>query len=291
MQIDLKTKLAYARQIQLSMVYMFGLAVYLFTTIPHNWWIFLTVMMMMSAVQPGLILAKSINRGKGTIVGIILSFLLVYVLHLNYRLVSVVLILSMIFINVPNPRRYDLTVASMTVMVFLSDSYSFKFPLIEGPIEVVINRITCTIIGIAICISADHFLFNRFNYSGKVYRLLQEQIIIVSNKLVDNVMQEEPVRKNKLVLMKRIRDSFNTTFSELSVSSDGILNSHTSSREMKELVKSFSELSWKIRIEVSAIYMANCVVKDDEDLLNKHLQKFYMLIDEANNNLLKVELQ
>lgn len=287
MRHDLKSSLSYARFAQMSFILTFGLGMYLFTTIPHNWWIFLTVLMMMSAVQPGLILVKSINRGKGTIVGIILAFSLVYVLHLNYRFVSIIMIMAMILLNVPTPKRYDLTVTAMTIMIFLSDSYNFKFPLLEGPIEVAINRITCTIIGIAICISADHFLFNRFNYSGKVYSSLQHELLQIIQQRMHEVMQEPEKQKNSLVLIKSIRDSFNIIFTEISNSGAGILNSHTTSPELKQQVQEFSDISWRLRMLVSAVYFANCVLKD-RALYEEHIAEYNKLLSAAKQLLIKV---
>lgn len=287
MRHDLKSSLSYARFAQMSFILTFGLGMYLFTTIPHNWWIFLTVLMMMSAVQPGLILVKSINRGKGTIVGIILAFSLVYVLHLNYRFVSIIMIMAMILLNIPTPKRYDLTVTAMTIMIFLSDSYNFKFPLLEGPIEVAINRITCTIIGIAICISADHFLFNRFNYSGKVYSSLQHELLQIIQQRMHEVMQEPEKQKNSLVLIKSIRDSFNIIFTEISNSGAGILNSHTTSPELKQQVQEFSDISWRLRMLVSAVYFANCVLKD-RALYEEHIAEYNKLLGAAKQLLIKV---
>lgn len=288
MQFSLKHQLSYARYVQLSIVFMFGMYMYLFTTIPHNWWICLTVLMMMSVIQPGLILARSISRGKGTVVGIILSLLLVYVFHINYRLVSICLIASMLFLFIPNPKRYDLTVTSMTIMVFLTDSYGYKTPLLEGPIEVAINRITCTIIGIAICVASDYILFNRFNYSGKAYRVLQEELIEIVEARLAEITMDLPKRLNRLVIIKKIRDNFNNVFTELIASSSGLLTSHSSSEELKATVREFSDLSWQLRKEISAIYIANCIVVDDEVLLQKHLAKLEELLVIARKKLLVV---
>lgn len=287
MRNDLKASLSYARFAQMSFVLSFGLAMYLFTTIPHNWWIFLTVLMIMSAVQPGLILVKSINRGKGTIVGIILAFSLVYLLHLNYRFVSIAMILFMILLNIPSQKRYDITVMLMTIMIFLADSYNFKFPLLEGPIEVAVNRITCTIIGIVICIAADHFLFNKFNYSGKVYSVLQQELLQIIDQRMNEVMQEPEKQKNSLVLIKSIRESFNSIFAEISTSSAGILNSHTTSPELKKQVQEFSDISWRLRMLVSAVYFANCVLKD-QALFEEHGREYHTLFAHAKQLLIKV---
>lgn len=288
MQIDLKTQLHYARFIQLSIVFIFGLYVYLFTTIPHNWWIFLTILMMMSVIQPGLILARSISRGKGTIVGIIISFVVVYTLHLNYRLVSIFFVLSMVLMFVPNQKRYDITVTIMTIMVFLADPYLYKFPLLEGPVEVAINRMTCTIIGIAICVASDYILFNRFNYSGKAYRVLQEELLGVIQAQLGDILEDKKVRKNRLILIKHMRDNFNNIFGQISASAEGLLISYSSSEELKNTVRRFSEISWQLRIETSAIYVANCILDEDAILIERHLQKFKLLLSEARNNLLKI---
>ena len=87
MRLSLKQKLSYARFGQIAFVFVVGLGMYLFTTIPHNWWIFLTVMMMSAAIEPGLIIKKSINRGKGTLLGILIFLPMIYLMHFNYRVI------------------------------------------------------------------------------------------------------------------------------------------------------------------------------------------------------------
>lgn len=286
MQRNLKKELNNARFIQLLITYIIGLVVYRFTTIPHGWWIFLTVILMMAALQPGLILVKSIHRGKGTIVGIIIAFMLVYVLHINYRLVSLVLILSMIMLNVPNSRRYDIVVIFMTVMIFITDAYNFNEPLIEGPLEVAINRVTCTFIGISICILVDYLLFNKYDYSKKAYSVLQKELLDTLELRVIEILMHEDSRLTKLVLLKKMRDSFNEIFSEISLSASGILNSNNSA-ETKRLVSEFSEISWKLRTEVSAIYVTTCKIKDPESC-DKHIARYNRLKKEGQRLLLKI---
>jgi hypothetical protein len=194
----------------------------------------------------------------------------------------------MVLLFVPNPKRYDITVIIMTVMIFLSDSYLYKLPLLEGPVEVAINRMTCTIIGIAICVGSDYILFNGFNYSGKAYRVLQEELLIVIQAQLNDILEDKKTRKNRLILMKHMRDNFNNIFGQISASADGLLISYSSSEELKNMVRRFSEISWQLRIETSAIYVANCILDEDAILIERHLQKFKLLLSEAKNNLLKI---
>ncbi|MDD3267465.1 MAG: FUSC family protein [Burkholderiales bacterium] len=283
MRINLKKRIDYARFIQLSFVFSVGLAMYLFTTIPHNLWIFIAVLLMMSMIEPGLIIRQSINNGKGTIVGIVLFMPIIYFLQLNYRLIPIAFIIFGIATMIPTMKRYDLRVVFTTMMIFTSNAYNYTIPGAEGPIEIAINRLVCTMIGIIICVCGDYFLFRKFDYSRKVYAFLQYDLCNVLTQKVKMINEPDDIRLNHFLLIENIRDSFNSIYASINNSEDSLLQNFTTSREIKEKVREFHLKSWQLRKVVLAIYYARCHLKDDE-AVTMHLNRFQNLMKEAKKN-------
>ncbi len=287
MRISLKQKLSYARFGQIAFVFVIGLGMYLFTTIPHNWWIFLTVMMMSAAIEPGLIVKKSINRGKGTLLGILIFLPVIYLMHLNYRVIPLVFIFLGIGISLPNARRYDISVIFMTMMVFTLTAYTFTKPLSEGPFEMTLNRCICTVIGIIICISGDYFLFGRFNYSRKVYFLLQHEVCDMLEVKLKNICRAHETKQNILLLVEDLRDSFNFSYSSIATSGESIRSSLTNSRATKSKVVEFELILWQLRKVVFGVYYAECILKDPVSSLD-HQQRFKELMIKARQNMISL---
>ena len=285
MRISLKQKLSYARFGQIAFVFVVGLGMYLFTTIPHNWWIFLTVMMMSAAIEPGLIVKKSINRGKGTLLGILIFLPMIYLMHFNYRVISLVFIFLGVGISLPNARRYDISVIFMTMMVFTLTAYTFTTPLLEGPFEMTLNRGVCTVIGIIICISGDYFLFGRFNYSRKVYFLLQHDVCEMLEAKLKNICRFHETQQNILLLVEDLRDSFNSGYSSVATSGESIRSSLTNNRATKNKVVEFELILWQLRKVVFAVYYAECVLQDPASSM-EHQQRFRVLMAKARQNMI-----
>ncbi len=286
MQISLKQKLRNVRFLQLSLIYATGLIFYIFTHIPHNWWVLLTVLMIMGAVHPGHIIVKSIHRGRGTFIGILLSILLVYLFHFNYRLVSIVLMLSIILMNVPNQKHYDLSVTAMTVLVFLNDAFSNSSSLLEGPMELAINRMLCTIIGIAICIIADYLIFNNFRYSEKMYRMLQEELLTVMDNKIKAYFINHSRFNNRLIIKTHIYDHFNEIFNEIMLSGTGILNSPSSSEKAKLTVNQFTQIAWNLKTTIDELYVVVFINNKNEQSYESCLNKLNIFLETARDTLL-----
>lgn len=285
MYANLRSKLASARLTQITIVYGIGLALYLFTTIPHNWWIFLTVMMMMAAIEPGLVINKSINRGKGTLTGIILFIPLIYFLQFNYRMIPLTFILLACFLSVPNQRRYDLTVIFMTMMVFTLSAYNYTPLLVETPFETCINRAICTIIGIVVCIGGDYFLFRRFNYSRKLYFLLQRELCLTLEQKVERMISSEKLGLNAYLIVEDLRNTLNGRFSEIVNSATSLKYDLRSNQLVKYKVDQFDKIMWELRRQIYAIYYCQFVRKDPDTTKNNYVS-FQTSIAKARNNFI-----
>ncbi|TXI99775.1 MAG: FUSC family protein [Neisseriales bacterium] len=287
MQKNLKNKLNYARFGQISFVFTIGMAMYLFTTIPHNWWILLTVIMMSAAIEPGLIIKKSINRGKGTLIGILLFLPLIYLLQLNYRFIPLVFILLSIGISVPNAKRYDISVIFMTMMVFTMNAYNFTVPTQEGPFEATLNRGICTVIGIIICIAGDYFLFRRFDYSRKVYFLLQHELCNMLEKKIEMIRNAHKQKLNRYLIVENLRESFNQAYTTIATSAESIRLSLNTNAETKQKINDFDITIWQLRKAVFGLYYSECILQHNQSS-EEHLERFKHLIDKARRNFISL---
>src|SRR5690606_5719406 len=125
---------------------------FLFTTIPERRWVLLTVLVISAGIEPGLIIQRSAHRIWGTFAALFILVPLLYLMQFNYRFVSVAFILAIIGLNVSslNAKRYDITVFFITVAVFLLLAQTTDSNSPEGPFQMVVNRGSCTLIGIVI---------------------------------------------------------------------------------------------------------------------------------------------
>lgn len=116
----LKKKLDYARFTQLAVMFMVAMWIYLFTTIPHKWWVLLTVIMISAGIEPGLIIRRSIHRIGGTFAALLILIPLIYLMQINYRFIPVVFIFGIIGLAVTalNTRRYDISVFFIPSLFF-----------------------------------------------------------------------------------------------------------------------------------------------------------------------------
>lgn len=285
---SLRTNLSFIRFLQLLTVLGLGLAGFLFTTIAHSWWIFVTVLVISAAFEPGLLVQKSINRGKGTIAAFIFFIPLIYLLHFNYRLIPLTLILISCAMWLPTAKRYDLTVIFITLQVFLTTAYSFTSPIIEGPFEVVLNRGICTIIGILICLCSDYILFAKFNYSKKVYFLLQHELCTMLMQKLEKILHAQQTKSNKYLLVDDLRHSLNHKFLEISSCHESLLHDFRTDFSSKIKILEFQKLLFKLRKELFAIYYCACVLKDHNQIA-MHLEHFEGYLVQAKNNYLTMD--
>ncbi len=282
-----RQNLTVARAGQIALVYSVGLAAYLFTTIPHSWWIFVTVLMMTAAIEPGLVIQRSVHRGKGTLAGIIIFIPLIYLLQFNYRLIPLVFIMAACLISVPSAKRYDISVIFTTMMVFILTAYTFNQPLLEGPIEQALNRAVCTILGIVICIGGDYFIFAKFKYPRKAYYVLQHELCNLLQEKLELILAYEKSKMNAYILVENLRDSLNNKFSEICTSGDSLVYDLKTDNHTREQVKIFDKLMWELRREIYAIYFCHCKLGNQRDLAIR-VNRFNEMLNQARANLIKI---
>ena len=107
----------------------------------------------------------------------ILFIPLVYLFQINYKLIPFMLFIFAICHDSCPPKRHDIMVMFMTIIVFMLNSFTdVKSSVMEGPISTVIKRLVCVLIAICLCVVGDYIFFKKYNYSQKLYAFYQRKI-------------------------------------------------------------------------------------------------------------------
>jgi len=275
----LKLNLELARIFQLTGMFVIGFSIFLFSHLPHKWWVILTVLIISAAYEPGLLVKKSWQRGRGTLVGLVLAWVILSFLDLNFRFIPLILIfIASITYAIP-VRIYGAQTAFVTIFIFIS--YSF-LPTESSVFQDVVDRAISTGLGIIICMAGDYLLFTKFKYSQRNYSIMQREICLLMHRTVTKTLslKGKPVSNTR---MQRIREEFSLTFGKISASSEGIQYDVDCSKITKDKIKKFDEYIWEMRTQVSAINYCALLSKDYQ-MLDKHVAKFYAFLEIAKRN-------
>ncbi|QLZ69776.1 FUSC family protein [Legionella sp. PC1000] len=284
---QLKKKLDYARFTQLAIMFMVAMLIYLFSTIPHKFWVLLTVLVISAGIEPGLIIRRAVHRIGGTFAALLILIPLIYLMQLNYRLIPVVFIICIIGLSVSalNTRRYDISVFFITVVVFLLLAQTTDANSPAGPFEMVVNRGICTLIGIFIVLVGDYFLFQAYRYSQKLYLFHQMIVYNFFNKIVKEIIKCRTEKINTFIFVEKLRSQVIKNCAPIAISSENLKLEVKISPETKKRIDIFQETIWDIRRLIFALCVSEFVLHSTP-ATEKHLQQFKILMNKARNNFI-----
>ncbi|KTC87048.1 FUSC family protein [Legionella brunensis] len=284
----LRKELGYARFIHLILIYTLGLLSYILTTIPHKWWILLTVLVISSGIEPGLMIERSLHRIRGTLLALTLMIPLLYLLQMNYRLISVLFVGSAVGMIVTslNLRRYDICVFFITLFAFLLTAISFTESILEGPMEMVVNRGICTLIGIAIILIGDYVLFDSFHYSQKLYLLHQIIVYNIIKKAAEKLLTASTEVSTPYIYMEQLRTQFNHGFTLIAESSRSLQSELQTSPDLKQKITDFQNAIWELRRVLFAMSFSALILKS-QNITNEHFKNYQKLILQARQAFIK----
>lgn len=287
---EMKKRLDYARFTHLASMFMIAMLIYLFSTIPHKFWILLTVLVVSAGIEPGLIVRRAIHRIGGTFTALAILPPLIYLMQLNYRFVSVVFIVGMIGLAISslNPRRYDISVFFTTIMIFLLLAQTSEANSPEGPFDMVLNRGICTLIGVAIVLVGDYFLFQGYHYSHKLYLFHQRLVYNFFRAALQDIIKAQAEAINTFIYVERLRAKVIKTCTPITVSSENLLLEKKISPQTKRKVEAFQETLWEMRRLIFALTVTKFVLHTP-DMTEKHLERFFALMQQARANFISEE--
>ena len=284
---QLKKKLDYARFVHLAVTFMIAMALFVFSNIPEKRWILLTVLVVSASIEPGLIIRRSAHRMMGTLAALLLLTPLIYLLQLNYRFIPVFFIFSLVGFNVTflNPNRYDINVFFMTMAVFLLLAQTTDVNSPQSPVIMIINRGTCTLIGITIILLGDYFLLDSYRYSHKLYFFHQIRTYNFFNEKLQAIIEYPQEKKNTFLFIEKTRDQIIAQFSPIAISSESLKLETKVSASTKEHIDTFQNTIWELRRLLFALCMSKLVLNSPR-ATEHHLQQFHKLMNIAKNNFI-----
>ena len=263
-------------------MFMVAMFIYLFSTIPHKWWVLLTVLVISAGIEPGLIVKRSIHRIGGTAAALVVLIPLLYLMQANYRLIPLVFVIGIIGMSVSiiNTNRYDITVFFITITVFFLLAQIIQPISPEGPFVMVVNRGICTLIGIGIVIIGDYFLFQAYRYSQKLYLFHQMTIYRYFNEVVNQILQCSKEKTNKFLFIEKLRSQVVANFSPIIISSENLKLEPGVSPETISKIDAYQDTIWEIRRLIFALCVSEFILQSP-DVSAKHLQRFKFLMTKA----------
>lgn len=287
---ELKRKLDYARFTHLVIMFMVAMFIYLFTTFPEKWWVLLTVLVISAGIEPGLIIKRAIHRIGGTFLALVILVPLIYFMQLNYRLIPVVLIISLIGMSVAslNVKRYDITVFFITLVVFFLMAQTSNPESPHGPFVMVLNRGICTLLGILIVLIGDYFLFQAFRYSQRLYLFHQIMTYEFLNDIVQQITTCNTEKINTFLFVEKLRGQVIKHYIPISISSENLKLDFKTSQYTKKRIDIFQETIWEIRRLIFALCISEFVLHSSTTT-EKHLQRFKLLMNKARTHFIQFE--
>jgi low affinity Fe/Cu permease len=286
---EMKRRLDYARFTHLTGMFMIAMFIYLFSTIPHKFWVLLTVLVVSAGIEPGLIVRRAIHRIGGTFSALTILIPLIYFMQLNYRLIPVVFILSIIGLAVTslNPKRYDISVFFTTILIFLLLAQTTDLHSPEGPFVMVVNRAVCTLIGIAIILIGDYFLFQGYHYSHKLYLFHQRLVYNFFQDKLQEIITTKREDINTFIFLEKLRTEIIATCAPIAISSENLILQHQVAPQTKEKVQQFQDTVWDMRRALFAISISKFTL-DTPELTEHNLLRLQQLLQKARQNFIKI---
>ncbi len=155
--LDLYTK----RYIQIVIIVVIAQSIYLFSHLPHSVWILITITSVYSGFHATDVIKRANRRIYGTILGVGMVAIIWHLVHWDFRLLIIIttlLVPAMVYFSqIPYQYFVILSTSFSDITTEWSNSSSFNL------MYYVNDRLICTLIGFALCITAEYFWFGRQN--------------------------------------------------------------------------------------------------------------------------------
>lgn len=207
--LDLYTQ----RYIQIVIIVVIAQSIYQFSHIPHSVWILVTIVSVYSGFHSTDVLKRANSRIYGTIIGISMVAIVWYLVHLDFRLLIILttLLVPALVFFCSIPYKYSVILSTIFSDITKEWSNSNSFSLIYY----INDRLICTLIGFALCISIEYFWFGRQNLTylnalqtkNDILKNMQQLFNIAktgakSNKMfkLTNILLKDILKLNNLII-------------------------------------------------------------------------------------------
>ena len=173
---------------QISLVFAASLVMVKVLHFQHAAWISFAVMMIDVGFDPGTTIHRAIHRFWGSMLALLLSFILIYLinLHATWIFIIIPVIIFFAFFSVGKyyayPTIFTVTMTALGLAYYTPDNYFVD--------EFLYDYMRCTITALGICVVFEYFIFKKNNLSHLFYIELQETLIHQLSELIRLVTQK-----------------------------------------------------------------------------------------------------
>lgn len=149
------------RYIQIVIVVVIAQLIYQFSHLPHSVWVLITITSIYSGFHPKDVIKRANNRIYGTIIGVALVAIIWHLVHWDFRLLIILttLVVPMMVFCSGIPYQYFVILSTSFSDITKEWSNASNFNLMFY----INDRLICTFIGFALCLSIEYFWFGRQN--------------------------------------------------------------------------------------------------------------------------------
>lgn len=265
------SKLSYrsVRSIQISTVFFFTIIVQELFHYPRAGWTGFAVMMIYAGFDNGTTIFRAYHRFLGMLLGLFSGYLLWFVGHIDYRLLIIVIPITIYFAyflagqaySVPTVFTVNTSVIGTGYFDTSSSSYTVTYFLID--------YLMCTVIAFAIILVFEYFWFSRYRLMGLFIRDTQADVIRKLYRLIHLLNQDKISRTAWFKACIAFTDSL-FEMEKLGRNAQFLISSE---RELGDEFTQFVELTNRIFIKIKALYLATYTKKHRKYDFNQLLQQ------------------
>ncbi|MBP9742576.1 MAG: FUSC family protein [Burkholderiales bacterium] len=201
--IDYRT----TRALQICIVFAVTLAIQNWFRFAHAAWTGFAVMMIYAGFDAGAVMQRTFHRFWGALLGLLLSYILWFIGHIDYRLLFMIIPLTVFLAYFSLGKLYAIpTIFTVTLTALGTDFYSNDTYFVAWFFS---DYFICTVIALIICAIFEYAVFKHSNLTHKFYASLQQDVIynlhdlfsvVTANTLNQSKYLKYTVRFNQKVL-------------------------------------------------------------------------------------------
>ncbi|MBX9868085.1 MAG: FUSC family protein [Burkholderiales bacterium] len=181
------------RGLQICIVFSFTIFLQEWLRMPHAGWIGFSVMMIYVGFDHGTTLFRTFHRFWGMILGLISGFLLWFLGHVDFRLLILIIPLTIFFAYFLVGHAYSVPTMFTVNTAVIGTGY-FSTGLTTTVNSFIYDYTAATIVALAICVFFEYFIFRRYGLMQRFISDTQLQII-QQLKILLELLNRESISK------------------------------------------------------------------------------------------------
>lgn len=272
-------KLSYRgiRALQICIVISFTIFVQEWLRYPNAAWTGFSVMMIYVGFDHGTTIFRAYHRFFGMLIGLFSGFILWFVGHLDYRLLIIIIPLTIFFAYYLVGHAYSVPTIFTVNTAVIGTGY-FAYDKTSTVNTFIYSYTAATIIAFIICVAFEYLWFRHYNLMKRFIEDTQHKIIVDLKTLLD-LLNSDSNSMNKWFTACSILSSNLTEVNQLVSNAEF---EYSSEKVVGVEFNKFVDDANKLFIDIKALYSA-CFVKRH----NRH--NYERLFSQININLAKLE--